>query len=127
VADSDAPDALDALSALIGTMETQRDDARRLLRQCTPADGVKLAEAIRALEAKLEEARAKGDALRARRGRIARMKELQGELKALTAEMLAIPEAERAGARGSAIRTRFDAIQGEADELRKAREEAGKG
>ncbi len=127
MADSDAPDALDALEALIATMETQRDDARRLLRQCTPADGVTLAEAIRALEGKLQEARAKGEALRARRARIARMKELQGELKALTAEMLAIPEAERAGARGSAIRTRFDAIQVEADELRRAREEAGRG
>jgi len=119
-------DALEALDALIVTMEQQRDDARRLLRQCTPADGAKLGEAIAELEAKLEEAKKRRDVFAARRARIVRMSSLQTELKALTAELLAIPEAQRKGPRGLPLWRRFEEIQAEADDLRKAREESVK-
>ncbi len=119
-------DALEALDALIATMEQQRDEARRLLRQCTPADGAKLGEAIAELEAKLEEAKKRRDVFAARRARIVRMSSLQTELKALTAELVTIPEAERKGPRGLPLWRRFEEIQAEADELRKAREESVK-
>jgi hypothetical protein len=120
-------DALAALEALLVTMEQQRDEARRLLRQCTPADGARLAKAIEELEAKLAEAKKKRDVFAARRERIARMSALQVELKELTAELQAIPEAERKGARGAPLWRRFEEIQAEAEALRKAREESAKG
>jgi DNA repair exonuclease SbcCD ATPase subunit len=119
-------DELAALEALLVTMEQQRDEARRLLKQCTPADGARLAEAIAELEAKLAEAKKKRDVFAARRQRIARMSALQVELKALAAQLTAIPEAERRGPRGAPLWRRFEEIQGEAEALRKARDASTK-
>ncbi len=77
-----------------------------------------LEEGLRALAKKLHEARAKREELASRVSRVERLKACAARLHALQTQLAAMPEGERTGEAGRALRARLAETLREADELR---------
>lgn len=118
-------DPLAELDAIIAKLEHARADAKRVLIQNQSGDRTALQEAVRRVEAKLDEAQAKRKIIAARVARVQRVKALTLEMREINAEAKRVHDAGGSEERIAELRKRAAEIDIEAAELRRGREGEG--
>lgn len=116
------PDPLAELDAVIAKLEHARAEAKKVLIHHQSGDRSALQEAVRRVEAKLDEAQAKRKILAARVARVQRVKELTLEMREINAEAKRVHDTGGSDDRIAELRKRAAEIDVEAAELRQTRE-----
>lgn len=116
------PDPLAELDAVIAKLEQARADAKKVLIHHQSGDRTALQEAVRRVEAKIDEAQAKRKIIAARVARVQRVKELTLEMREINAEAKRVHDSGGSEERIAELRKRAAEIDIEAAELRRGRE-----